>query len=525
MPLVLAQGNDARAVRAAAFCLLIAAAAAYLSFAIVPTNVDVSWLLVACDRLLDGAQLHVDVVEVNPPFSIWLYIPFVIAERATGLPAELWLSLGLPLLALLSVGLCARILGRAAVFESGAAWLAPATLVVIFLIFPGDFGQREQFAVIALLPWLALLAARDRRQDFTAGTAAERIAAGLGAAVFVMIKPPLSVLALALPALFLCVKRRSLQPLFTVESMLGAALTLAYLGWLAAYHGAFFTALFPLLRDLYLPARMPVVDVLLVWPVTLLAEILLVTWLIAWSGGMARETKLLLLAALGYLPAFVLMGKGWTYHALPFVTFGLIGFLVQLSRPGAGSPMPLVAKVGAATGLGLAGLVAIYEHLNAYGTGLNAYQRADLRQAAAAIDSATQHPSAATIATRLQPAHPLTRMVGAEYLSRYASLWMVDNAELLIGAAGADAGKLAHLAMLRDGFIAEAAHAIERDRPQIVFDGGSDATPGQARIHADPSMRRALGGYSVLYRDKVVTVLIRSDLSAGSSPGERADKS
>ena len=143
-----------RATWPAVACLLIAAVSGWMSLRLVPGNVDVSWLLVVCDRLLDGARLHVDIVEVNPPFSIWLYMPFAVLGRLTGLPAELWLAIGLPSLALASVGLSARILVRAGLVDGRAAWLAPAVLAVLLLLFAEDFGQREQFAVVALLPWL-----------------------------------------------------------------------------------------------------------------------------------------------------------------------------------------------------------------------------------------------------------------------------------------------------------------------------------------------------------------------------------
>ena len=73
---------------AALASLLIACIAGFVSFMLVPVNVDVSWLLVVRDRLLDGAQLNVDMVEVNPPFSIWLYMPYALLERLVGGSAE-----------------------------------------------------------------------------------------------------------------------------------------------------------------------------------------------------------------------------------------------------------------------------------------------------------------------------------------------------------------------------------------------------------------------------------------------------
>ncbi len=271
-----------------------------------------------------------------------------------------------------------------------------------------------------------------------------------------------------------------------------------------------------MLTELYLPARMPVSQVLMVWPVTMLAGILAATFAVAWPNPIDRGVKLLLLAALGYLPAFVLMGKGWTYHALPFVMFGLIGFLVQFSLLRTGAP--LLAKAGVAAGLCLTGFVAIHEHANVHGW-MNVYQRPELREAAASIEHALKQPSVASIATRFQPAHPLTRMIDGSYRSRYPSLWMVENAEQLIHAEKNDRKKIARLEMLRDGFIEDSARDIERDRPEVIFDGGSEATPGQRLIHESPAMTRVLAGYQLLYQDKVMTVFIRSDLASGVSVG------
>src|ERR1700733_4616458 len=67
--------------------LLIVAlfAAAMLLQQRLPVNLDVSWLLVAGERMLDGGRLYVDIVEINPPMSVFAYLPAIILARATGL--------------------------------------------------------------------------------------------------------------------------------------------------------------------------------------------------------------------------------------------------------------------------------------------------------------------------------------------------------------------------------------------------------------------------------------------------------
>lgn len=502
------------AIWPAVACLLIAATSGWMSLRLVPTNVDVSWLLIVCDRLLDGATLHVDIIEVNPPFSIWLYMPFAVLGRLTGLPAELWLAIGLPTLALASVGISARILARARLVDGRAAWLAPAVLAVLLLLFAEDFGQREQFAVIALLPWLSLLAARDAEPGFRAGTVFERFVAGLGAAVFVMVKPPMSVPALALPVLFICFDRRSLRPLLTAETLIGAAITFAYLGWIAAFHLAFFLDVLPLLREFYLPARMGVVPMLLSGPVILLAILSVAVMATARPGPVDRPALLALVAALGYVPAFVLMGKGWTYQALPFLMLGLIAFFLQLRRLPSLGAMPFAAKAGVALGATVLALLAQAGQPFAM-----AGRRAELEHAAAAIGRVIERPKIATVATRLQPAHPLTRMVGGDYRSRYPSFWVIDNAQMLIDAAGAGSEKARRLAAERNDFIADAVADLARKRPDLIFDSGSESTPGQKPIHASEAMQKVLRDYKVLYQDKVATVFIRLDLASGSPSG------
>jgi hypothetical protein len=70
--------------------LVIAAlfAVAMASRHVVAANTDVSWLLIAGERMLDGQRLYADILETNPPMSVLVYIPAILIGRALGLPAE-----------------------------------------------------------------------------------------------------------------------------------------------------------------------------------------------------------------------------------------------------------------------------------------------------------------------------------------------------------------------------------------------------------------------------------------------------
>src|ERR1039458_10645541 len=64
-------------------------------------NVDVSWFITIAEKWLDGQRLYVDIVDVNPPASMFLYVVPALLARLSGLPAEFTVDA----LVLLSAGL------------------------------------------------------------------------------------------------------------------------------------------------------------------------------------------------------------------------------------------------------------------------------------------------------------------------------------------------------------------------------------------------------------------------------------
>src|SRR5262249_15849658 len=67
--------------------VLVLAAALLLRRYVVP-NVDVSWCLTLAEKILDGQRLYVDVLELNPPGGLLLYLPPVMVARLLGLQPE-----------------------------------------------------------------------------------------------------------------------------------------------------------------------------------------------------------------------------------------------------------------------------------------------------------------------------------------------------------------------------------------------------------------------------------------------------
>jgi hypothetical protein len=69
------------------FALIIAAAIAVRHF--VGANTDVSWEITLSEKILDGQRLYIDLIELNPPASTFLYLPAVALARALGPAPEI----------------------------------------------------------------------------------------------------------------------------------------------------------------------------------------------------------------------------------------------------------------------------------------------------------------------------------------------------------------------------------------------------------------------------------------------------
>src|SRR5215204_4209490 len=92
--------------------LAAAAAAAAIQSFLIPLDCDVSWLITVSEKLLAGQRLYVDVIEPNPPASVWLYLPAVWLADRLGLHAEAVVAGAFMAAAVLSVAANLRIAAR-----------------------------------------------------------------------------------------------------------------------------------------------------------------------------------------------------------------------------------------------------------------------------------------------------------------------------------------------------------------------------------------------------------------------------
>jgi len=152
------------------------------------TNHDVAWLVTAAGRWLDGARYGRDIIEINTPAAMLLYVPPVWLAKLTNLPLghliDLWLSM---------IALAAAILAGHAVATSAGvsarsrlAFLTTFLIYVVLTFYPAyDFAQRDHFVAALLLPY-ALTTMNSAEASFRR---ADRLLAASLAAAALCIKP------------------------------------------------------------------------------------------------------------------------------------------------------------------------------------------------------------------------------------------------------------------------------------------------------------------------------------------------
>lgn len=159
---------------------------------------DVAWYLFAAGRVLDGARLYVDVVDVNPPLVVWLDLPAVALARAVGVSELLVFRLAVLALVAASASLAAWLLrAPLGLARAERRWWLLALLVVLGPLLRDDFGQREHLLLALAVPYLLACAARADGRRIPAWTAA-----GIGAmaGIGMSLKPHFGLLWAALEA-------------------------------------------------------------------------------------------------------------------------------------------------------------------------------------------------------------------------------------------------------------------------------------------------------------------------------------
>lgn len=442
-----------------------------------PLPGDVSWLLTVCERMLAGQTLYVDITELNPPMSVWLYLPWVWLAHRIGAAPEAIVALAAIAIGLIAIAVSGRILATGGLLASRSAWWIVATLMLL-LAPVSNFAQREHFAVMAVLPMLAAIAVR--AQGLKPGVAS-RVAAGVGGGLAMAIKPHFA-LAILLPALYAAVRARSVRSIFAMECVVAGAVFVAYVAAAAVLHPAYVSDMLPIAGAIYVPTRESL-DYLMTRPFTLMAFLVMAAW-IARDGVPKRPLSAVMLAAFaGFFVGYLVQGRGWAYHALPMFALASIGLGLSVFDGGLGVRSRLASALTT---------VAMSLMIVLPATDIAQRWMSD-QPLIRVIGPLGKNLKIVLLADDLGLASPLHRTLGATLVNRGPSLWMAANAYLrCAGDPDEDLKQVCRDAVARER--AWLNEDVRRTPPDVVI--VSDRFfDWLAWAREDPATAEVLGGY------------------------------
>ena len=383
---------------------------------VVVANTDVSWLLTVAEKVLGGQQLYRDVIETNPPMAMLAYLPGVVLGRLLHIRAETATD------ALVFIGVALSTLAAVRILTivqlPDRIRRAPLLVfcVAVLTVMPMQaFGQREHLAFIALLPALAAMMVRAQGQRLPLWAI---LAAGLGAGLTLTFKPYFIVPVGAgiVTAAWLA---RSWRALFAAEYFIAAALVVAYGLATVAVFPDYFTVIYPLVRDVYIPMTAPLLPMLVSLGMAVWAAAFVLSLVVQRPVAPDAVITLLLAVSAGFAVAYLVQRKGWAYQSYPMIALALMAAGYALA--GLHAETKRRARLG-----GLVALAALF-----LGGAQWMNDTSDARVLVAPVARLGDHPKILVLSGEASIGHPLTRIVGGEWVSRQQDLWVREFVTLL----------------------------------------------------------------------------------------------
>ncbi len=409
---------------------------------------------------------------MNPPLGFFLTLPAAVMANLSGLYSADLFVVYLYLLIALSLVASWRLLRTAPevppVLGRGLLLLA----AVILSVCPADqFGQREHFLMVLVLPYLLLVALRVLAAGGPPWWAAFGLglAAGLGFAI----KPHYLLVPLALEGYRVLATRRR-GPLLRPETLgLGAACA-GYAGVVLLLAPDYLTRIVPYALEVYnLAYRNPLWINLWRFETVMLPLGCLVHLATRRSQKLPQFADIFFIASPCLFVAYLVQMKGWDYHLYPASVCLMLGFAaialnavisavrdpgpVAAAAPREGLLTPPIAVASLV-------LVALLVANDARHFG---YENRFTEIMTPHVERYAAGGSIAILGSNVWPAFPLVNETGVGWSSRFPTLWLLPGARQRRHAGEtANAGLLDEMeAFTRNAVVAD----LSAGRPEVVI--------------------------------------------------------
>ncbi|MDX8525317.1 hypothetical protein RFM68_12425 [Mesorhizobium sp. MSK_1335] len=465
------------------------------------------------ERVLAGARLYVDLFEVNPPFTPWMFMPAVALAHALGLSPEVVIHLYAYAICLVGLGFAALIAKQAGFAENRTLFSMLPLLLALLVILPGNaFSEREHLGVALFLPSLVLAAWRATPTDGARPGMLVAVLAGLCGSVLLLVKPYYALVVLA-PAFYVAWRRRSIWSLFAIEHWVIGFACVAYLVAVMLLYPEFLSVIYPTLADTYM--RMGNLPGLLIayGPIYLIA--LLILRFLRPGLPLSPLVSVFTVASLAAMVPLIYQAKGWPYHAFPAFSLVLAALFLRTAQIDQSSPGKAIEP---ARKLLLAAVIA------AAAIPFMKTQKPNA-ELVVKLEAAVHQPTVALVGSDIAAGHPLTRMLGGTWISRYCSDWLSESALYLSAIATGNGDKEAadHYREIADRYIDGKLAELETKRPTMIIIQKNDRALAE-ELSRRPDYVRFTQDYRAVAEDETVRVLLRdTSVSQAPSPAAASD--
>jgi hypothetical protein len=461
------------------------------------TNSDVAWYLYAGARVLDGAQLGEDIVEVNVPMVIAFSTGVEALARgieSSAIAVFPWVVVSL---ALVSLAACAALTRDCERSVRRALILVLAFVLLIHV--GGVFGQREHLLLIFVLPYVLSVARLAGGQSIRSPIA---ITIGVVASFGFALKPYFLPAWLALEAYL--VFRRGFRVLARPQALaMYAALGVYVFGtliWTPDYF-EFAAESFPIYR-----AYQPYGDMPLLLSLSfgfVLAAILISVVTRFASFAPLIDVLCVFCGALAF--GVFAQGKGWYYQWYPAVAIGIVALSITgvAWTVGTGPIAKMCLQL-----LGVAAIAVICARTYLFWSG-TAPEQLELREI---VSQQARGEPILALSSHLPVGFPLVNETELRWASRFPTFWQ------LAAFFEPDSASGSHYLQAERNFLDAAYTDFTFARPGLLIVDSRPPAPHLAGFDyleyfkRDDRLREILAEYRPVHRTERFLILRRCDL-------------
>lgn len=459
------RGTSLPALALYALALAVTAAAAACHIFLIAENHDAAGLLLGARLLMEGAAYNRDFFDFTPPLIFLMDMPLILAADFLGVRAYSVYVCAVSAAVFLSAAVSGRVFARA--FRGGEirASFVVLSMVFVFTWLPGyDFSQRDHLAVILMTPAI-LLWAVDNKKAEGPGRGREW-AAGAAAALGALLKPHflcvyafIIVYRIAREKSASCLADVKMIALYAVGLCYTALMVLVFPGWFGVLQTALMT--YGAYDGVLFGAHNAVVFVPMAFAVLIPV--------LPFSGTGKRLRRLLIvmaLALLGFVAAYALQKKGWTYHLIPANSVaGIMLFATAAGVIGKGAAEPRRAVCLALALAGLAASIPLYDGAYAWMT-VRSKKKFEEGQLVSIGRALAAGKTVMPVSTDVYPLIPMISAIDARMANGTGIRWLVPGILKLYRGGEADREKARKLHMFE---LALMASELKSRKPDVVI--------------------------------------------------------